>query len=61
MVYDILGREVIRLRQEHLEAGYHQVLWDGSDEAGREIASGVYITRLVTPEFTKAIKLALLK
>jgi len=56
-----MGREVIRLRQEHLEAGYHQVLWDGGDEAGREIASGIYIARLVTPEFTKSIKMVLLK
>ena len=61
VVYDILGREVITLRQEHLDAGYHQVLWKGRDLAGRDIASGIYIARLGTPEYTKSIKMVLLK
>ena len=61
LVYDILGREVIRLRQEQLDAGYHEVIWKGRDLAGRDIASGIYIARLATPEFTKSIKMVLLK
>lgn len=42
MIYDILGREVTRLKQEQLGVGYHQVLWDGRDQAGRDLASGIY-------------------
>jgi len=61
VVYDILGREVIRLRQEQLDAGYHEVIWKGRDLAGRDIASGIYIARLATPEYTKSIKMVLLK
>ncbi|MCH8837866.1 MAG: VCBS repeat-containing protein [Candidatus Marinimicrobia bacterium] len=60
-VYDLLGREAIILRQEHLDSGYHQVLWDGRDRAGRALASGLYFARLVTPEYTKSIKMLLLK
>ncbi|MCH8838001.1 MAG: T9SS type A sorting domain-containing protein, partial [Candidatus Marinimicrobia bacterium] len=61
VVFDILGREVIRLVDEHEEAGYHQVLWQGQDRFGRGLASGVYIYRLVTPQFSRAKKMLLLK
>ena len=42
-------------------AGYHQVTWTGRDALGRAIPSGIYIARLVTPEYTKSIKMVLLK
>ena len=61
VVYDLLGREVIRLVDEMQDAGYHQVLWNGSDRSGRELASGIYITRLATPQYAKARKMLLLK
>ena len=60
-VYDILGREVARLAAGKIEAGYRQVIWNGRDEAGRPAPSGVYITRLVTPQFSKSIKMVLLR
>jgi len=61
VVYDLLGREVIRLVDERRGAGYYQVVWQGRDAAGREIPSGVYIARLVTPKYTKSIKMLMLK
>ncbi|MEE9463962.1 MAG: FG-GAP-like repeat-containing protein, partial [Candidatus Neomarinimicrobiota bacterium] len=61
VVYDILGREVIRLVDEPNEAGYHQVIWQGQDRFGRSLASGVYIYRLVTPQYSRARKMLLLK
>ena len=61
VVYDILGREVIRLVDEHKEAGYHQVIWQGQDRFGRDLASGVYIYRIVTPQYSRAKKMLLLK
>lgn len=61
VVYDILGREVTRLKQEQLGAGYHQVLWDGRDQAGRDLSSGIYFAKLVTPEYSKTMKMLLLK
>ncbi len=67
-VYDLLGREMIRLADGWTEPGYHQVSWWGRDMAGREVPSGVYIARLFippnagsTPVYTKSIKLVLLK
>ena len=61
VVYDILGREVIRLVDEHKEAGYHQVIWQGQDRFGRDLASGVYIYRLVTSQYSRSRKRVLLK
>ncbi len=61
VVYDILGREVTRLVDSHLEAGYRQVIWNGKDGYGRDIASGIYIVRMLTPEYTRSIKTLLLK
>ena len=61
VVYDLQGREVLRLADQRLEAGYHQLVWNGLDNAGRPVPSGVYIARLVTPRSSKSIKMVLLK
>jgi hypothetical protein len=56
IVYDLLGREVARLVDGYMEPRYHEVQWDG-----RGFPSGIYIARLVTPEYSKSIKMVLLK
>ena len=68
IVYDILGKEVARLVEDHKGQGYHQVMWHGRDRNGLAVPSGIYIARLhatptagVTPEDSKAIKMVLLK
>ena len=61
MVFDVLGREVARLVNGHLQAGYHRLRWNGKTSDGREVPTGIYIARLVTPEYTKSIKMVLLK
>ena len=50
-----------RIVNRRLEAGYHQLVWNGRDNAGRSTPSGIYIARLVTPGYHKAIKMVLLK
>ena len=61
MVYDLLGREVIRLVDGHLEAGYHQQVWNGRARDGREVPTGIYFVVFMTPEFRKSNKMLLLK
>ncbi|UCH63417.1 MAG: M6 family metalloprotease domain-containing protein [Fidelibacterota bacterium] len=65
VIYDILGREVIRLRDGYVEPGYHQVVWNGRTALGKEVPTGVYILRMVTGQpasgYTKHVKLVLLK
>ncbi|MCK4547116.1 MAG: T9SS type A sorting domain-containing protein [Candidatus Eisenbacteria sp.] len=56
-VYDVQGRLVSTLIDGVVEAGPQEVTWDARDEAGKEIASGVYFCRLLAAEgrYTKKI------
>jgi hypothetical protein len=45
-VYDVAGKLVRNLVDETAEAGTHQAVWDGRDERGNRVASGVYLYRL---------------
>ncbi len=56
-----MGREVARLLERRLEAGSYSAVWQGTSTAGAEAPSGLYIARLVTPRFTRSIKMVLLK
>jgi len=45
-VYDLAGRRVARLAEREFAAGRHEVPWDGRDNAGRAVSSGVYLARV---------------
>lgn len=60
-VYDLLGREVVVLKNGDMQAGQHESIWNGRNADGQELTSGIYIARLVTPRYSKSIKMALLK
>ena len=61
VVYDVLGREVIRLAAGNYPAGYWNLVWNGHDKFGGAVPTGIYIARMVTPKYTKSIKMLLLK
>jgi len=48
VVYSINGQLVKTLLNNRLSAGYHQVQWDGKDDSGRQLTTGVYIYELKT-------------
>lgn len=58
---DITGRVVRTLVDEIRSAGYHRAVWDGNDDAGRALASGVYLARLEAGAFTRVNKLQLIR
>lgn len=60
-MYNILGQEVRALVNADKPAGYHTAHWDGKDNFGKLVPSGVYIYRIETREFVKAVKMLLLK
>jgi plastocyanin len=68
-VYDILGRKARTLVSEHLSSGYKSVLWDGKNDSGKDVASGIYFyqMRVKYPasggvgDFSETRKLVLLK
>ena len=47
VVYDILGQVVRKISQGRLEGGTHRLGWDGRDDTGREVSSGMYMYQLV--------------
>ena len=60
-VYDELGREVRTLVNRRLNAGYQQVVWDGRNEFGAQVASGMYIYRITAGSFISVKKMMMLK
>jgi len=45
-VFDVSGRLVSTLVDERIEAGRHESVWDGRDQSGNRVASGVYFIRM---------------
>ncbi|MBK8229635.1 MAG: T9SS type A sorting domain-containing protein [Candidatus Eisenbacteria bacterium] len=46
VIYDVSGRQVRALVEQELTAGGHTAVWDGTDDKGRRVASGVYWSQL---------------
>ena len=60
MIFDVAGRQVRRF-QGLGGQGLNSVTWDGRDDTGRSVASGVYLYRLVTPAGSEARRMTLLR
>ena len=60
-IYNIQGSRVATLVDKIRPAGFYSSQWDGKDDLGRKVASGVYIYRLKAGEFVQSKKLLLLK
>jgi hypothetical protein len=61
-VYDMLGHEVRTLvADEFRGAGHNSVKWDGRDANGNLVAGGFYYYELVTPSFTKTVKMQVIR
>ena len=44
-----------------MDAGFHSVVWDGTDEFGKQVASGIYIYRMSVADFAQVQRMMLLK
>ncbi|MDH4223070.1 MAG: T9SS type A sorting domain-containing protein, partial [candidate division Zixibacteria bacterium] len=60
-VYNILGQKVRTLVDEERLPGEYKVIWDGRDERGNEVSSGIYFYQLKTKDHTETKKMVLLK
>jgi flagellar hook assembly protein FlgD len=60
-IYDLLGRLVTKLMQEKKEAGSYAVTWDGKDQFGNEVSSGIYLYKFDSESFTASKKMVLLR
>ncbi len=60
-IHDLQGRKVRNLVNEELAAGHHSYVWNGRNEDGCQMASGVYMVRLVAGQNGQMLKLTLVK
>ena len=60
-VYNIKGQKVKTLVNDYIEAGEHSVIWNGKDNDGKDVSSGVYFYRLKTIDTVQNRKMLLLK
>ncbi len=61
VIFDILGNRVRALADEVMEAGNHVVIWDGKNEDGKGVSSGIYFYRLSTKEFSDVKRMMLVR
>jgi hypothetical protein len=60
-VFNILGQVVKTLVDEEKEAGYYQVVWDGKDQSGQSVSSGVYLYQIKAGEFIETKEMQFIK
>jgi len=61
-VYDILGKKVVNLVDEqNYKAGRWEVIWDGKNNHHNRIASGIYFYRIAAKEYSKIMKMMMVK
>ncbi len=60
-IYNLLGQPVRKLLQGQRPAGVHVIEWDGRDDNGAQMASGIYHYRLQAGSFAETKKMLLMK
>jgi hypothetical protein len=60
-VYNVAGQKVTTVISGALTAGYHRITFDGRDDYGNQLASGVYLYRLSTNGYSETRKMILVK
>ena len=60
-VYDLLGREVQTLVDKDYAPGAYEISWDGTNEEGAQVSSGIYIYQLKFGNFVSSKKMILLR
>ncbi|NOQ22677.1 MAG: PQQ-binding-like beta-propeller repeat protein [Candidatus Aegiribacteria sp.] len=61
MVFDLAGRIVRSMAESELGAGKHSYIWDGTNQSGEPVASGLYICRIQSGEISETTNLCLLR
>ncbi|MFZ5519291.1 MAG: redoxin domain-containing protein [Candidatus Zhuqueibacterota bacterium] len=60
-VYNSLGQEIVELINEKKPAGYYTIHWDGKDDGGNQVVSGIYLYQIKAGDFVSSKKMALLR
>jgi len=60
-VYNVVGQVVRTLVDRQMSPGQHETVWDGRDDSGRPVSSGLYLYRMTAGDFSQSRKMLLLK
>lgn len=60
-IYNMLGEKVTTILNEYQKAGEKEVVWNGTDNYGRDVGSGIYFYRISAKEFAGGHKMVLIK
>ena len=60
-IYDVMGRKVRSLVDKKQVAGFHHTQWDGKNDLGTPISSGMYVYMLRAGDYVGAKKMVMLK
>ncbi len=60
-IFDLTGKKIRTLTNAYYQAGRHQVLWNGTDDRGRQVASGLYVYRIQAEDFVQSRKMLMMK
>jgi len=60
-IYNQKGQKVRTLVRENMDAGNHQVVWHGTDDSGRQVASGLYFYRMKSGKYSSTRKMIMMK
>ncbi len=60
-IFDVSGRRIRTLLNEPKSAGTHQVVWNGQDDHGNSVASGLYVYRIQAGDFVQSKKMLFMK
>ncbi len=60
-IYDVLGREIKTLVKQEQASGVYQVNWNGDDQLGNKVSTGIYFYRIDAGDFVQTKKMLLIK
>jgi len=61
VIYNELGQKIRTLINDDLSGGLHEILWNGKNESGLSVPSGIYYARIIHNGLSKSIKMMLIK
>jgi hypothetical protein len=60
-IYNVKGQKVKSLLKDNCDPGYHQIVWDGTDNGNRGVGSGIYFSRIEYNGKSQTQKMMLMK
>jgi len=60
-IYNLKGQKVKQLVSDKFSAGQHSIVWNGNDDSGKPVSSGIYFYKLKSGNYERTRKMILLK